>query len=213
MKKAILISIRPEWVEKILNEEKTIEIRKTEPKCELPIDVYIYCTHGYSLTHLTNDATRFCVHQFKDDDKKMKCVGTSELDGPLNGKVVAKFTLKEVEKFDFISEIKHEGNAPKYNEEIRKHNRICKEACISPFEVVRYLDTKCLGSNNPLGMIGYAWHISDLEVFDEPKELSEFFSLPKTYHHDYESMVDYYRNKEERRLKRAPQSWSYVEVE
>lgn len=39
--KSILISIRPEWVAKILNGEKTIEIRKTMPKCELPCKVYI----------------------------------------------------------------------------------------------------------------------------------------------------------------------------
>lgn len=42
--KAIMISIQPQWVEKILNGEKTIEIRKTMPKCELPCKVYIYCT-------------------------------------------------------------------------------------------------------------------------------------------------------------------------
>ena len=49
MKKSILISIRPEWVAKILNGKKTIEIRKTMPKCDLPIDVYIYVTHGQAL--------------------------------------------------------------------------------------------------------------------------------------------------------------------
>ena len=29
MSKAVLISIRPEWVEKILSGEKTLEVRKT----------------------------------------------------------------------------------------------------------------------------------------------------------------------------------------
>ena len=42
--KAIMISIQPQWIEKILNGIKTIEIRKTKPKCELPCKVYIYCT-------------------------------------------------------------------------------------------------------------------------------------------------------------------------
>ncbi len=32
MSKAVLISIRPKWVEKIANGEKTIEVRKTKPK-------------------------------------------------------------------------------------------------------------------------------------------------------------------------------------
>nr|DAX72482.1 MAG TPA: hypothetical protein [Caudoviricetes sp.] len=46
MAKAVLISIRPEWVEKIADGEKTLELRKTEPKLETPFKVYIYCTAG-----------------------------------------------------------------------------------------------------------------------------------------------------------------------
>ena len=147
MPKVILMSIKPKYVAEILNHRKTIEIRKTAPKCALPIDVYIYCTKTDYICHISEKYV---------------------------GKVVAKFTLREVEKFDFISERKYEDNPLKYNEEIRKHNRICKEACVSPVEVVCYLDTKYLGSDNSFGMFGYAWHISDLEIFDEPKELWRF---------------------------------------
>ena len=46
MSKAVLISIRPEWVEKILSGGKTLEVRKTRPKLETPFKVYIYCTAG-----------------------------------------------------------------------------------------------------------------------------------------------------------------------
>ena len=42
--KSIMISIQPQWVSKILNKEKLVEIRKTKPKCELPCKVYIFCT-------------------------------------------------------------------------------------------------------------------------------------------------------------------------
>ena len=42
--KAVLISIRPKWCEKIVNGEKTIEVRKTRPKQNPPLKVYIYCT-------------------------------------------------------------------------------------------------------------------------------------------------------------------------
>lgn len=51
MAKAVLISIRPEWVDKILAGEKTIEVRKTRPKLDTPFKCYIYCTQG-------NDARR-----------------------------------------------------------------------------------------------------------------------------------------------------------
>ena len=44
MSKAVLISIRPKWVEKIASGEKTIEVRKTRPKLDTPFKCYIYCT-------------------------------------------------------------------------------------------------------------------------------------------------------------------------
>lgn len=44
MSKAVLISIRPEWVEKILSGKKTLEVRKNRPCLETPFKCYIYCT-------------------------------------------------------------------------------------------------------------------------------------------------------------------------
>lgn len=43
--KAVLISIRPKWVELIASGKKTIEVRKTRPKLETPFKCYIYETH------------------------------------------------------------------------------------------------------------------------------------------------------------------------
>ena len=76
--KAIMISIKPQWVEKILNGGKTIEIRKTMPKCELPCKVYIYCTKGKKLYK--------CVSNFDED--------------LLNGKVIAEFMLNKVDTLE-----------------------------------------------------------------------------------------------------------------
>nr|DAW34354.1 MAG TPA: hypothetical protein [Caudoviricetes sp.] len=44
--KAVLISIRPKWCEKIASGEKIIEVRKTRPKLQPPFKCYIYCTKG-----------------------------------------------------------------------------------------------------------------------------------------------------------------------
>lgn len=44
MNKVIIISEQPKGLAKILNGDKRIDIRKTMPKCELPIDVYYFCT-------------------------------------------------------------------------------------------------------------------------------------------------------------------------
>lgn len=47
MSKAVLISIRPMWCEKIINGRKTIEVRKTRPKMNPPFKCYIYkCGNG-----------------------------------------------------------------------------------------------------------------------------------------------------------------------
>ena len=73
-----MISIQPQYVEKILNGEKTIEIRKIMPKCELPCKVYIYCTKGKKLYK--------CVSNFDED--------------LLNGKVVAEFILNKVDTLE-----------------------------------------------------------------------------------------------------------------
>ena len=51
--KSIMLSIQPQWVEKILNKEKIAELRKNVPKCDLPCKVYIYCTHGNMLYDLS----------------------------------------------------------------------------------------------------------------------------------------------------------------
>lgn len=62
-----------------------------------------------------------------------------------------------------------------------------------------------LGSN-----MGYGWHISNLKIYDEPKELSEFMQCHKCEYnsgckeHEYSCDGTY-------KVTRPPQSWMYVE--
>ena len=44
MNKAVMISIQPKWCELIASGKKTIEVRKSEPKLDIPFQVYIYQT-------------------------------------------------------------------------------------------------------------------------------------------------------------------------
>ena len=47
MSKAVLISIRPQWSQKIMTGQKTVEVRKTRPKMDTPFKCYIYkCGNG-----------------------------------------------------------------------------------------------------------------------------------------------------------------------
>lgn len=54
MSKAVMLSIRPKWCEKICRGEKTVEVRKTRPKLETPFKCYIYRTKG-TVPHIIND--------------------------------------------------------------------------------------------------------------------------------------------------------------
>ena len=53
MAKAVLISIRPKWCEKIASGEKTIEVRKARPKLQTPFKCYVYRTKG-TVPHIIN---------------------------------------------------------------------------------------------------------------------------------------------------------------
>lgn len=83
MDKAVLISIRPEWVRKILNDgEKTIEIRKTAPKIAQPFKCYIYCTLGKELLSYSD----YCGYDMTDFGE----------DFFANGNVVAEFICDRI---------------------------------------------------------------------------------------------------------------------
>lgn len=109
--KSIMISIKPKWVAKILNGKKTIEIRKTMPKCDLPITVYIYCTKEDSLCCIKRiDRDRYICG--KDFDLRDFPHLSSGYDG--KGKVVAKFTLNKVRTSDMTNCLK--GSCLSYDE-------------------------------------------------------------------------------------------------
>lgn len=93
-------------------------------------------------------------------------------------------------------------------------------ACMSDAEVAAYCVNKEM----------YGWHISDLVIYDTPRELSEFYTICPEYDKDepicegcdFEHTVycgadcpPYFECKCEGRkpLKRPPQSWCYVEVQ
>lgn len=80
--------------------------------------------------------------------------------------------------------------------------RDCDKACMTLKEAVDYGKGKKL----------YAWHISDLKIYDKPKELSEFrkpckINLPMCDRCEYYSTW----NGRCKNITRAPQGWCYVE--
>lgn len=91
-----------------------------------------------------------------------------------NGNVIGEFTC------DRIYELAPLNHAP---------DDVEKKACLTREEIVNYLKGT-----------GYGWHISDLRIYDSPKELSEFTGLRDTKF----GAAPY-------EIKRPPQSWCYVE--
>lgn len=193
MTRAILISIQPKWVEKILNGEKTIEIRKTFPKCKLPIDVYIYCTKDPK--HLVAPFRFKEGWKYKEynDNTSYACGCTANMGEDINGKVVAKFTLNNIDDF-YV-----------FTDGLIQYWIACdlEKSCVPYDDLANYIGK---------GKKGYAWNIDDLEIFDTPKELSEF-KIPNPLFENV-GMFGWAFDDEPRYIpiKKAPQSWCYVEV-
>lgn len=188
--KAILLSIKPKYVAKILNGEKTIEIRKTMPKCDLPIDVYIYCTKDNHQLVKPKDYDKYLL--FTNGAVK------SANETSLNGKIVAKFRCYKVE------EIKN-NLAMRFFTESFNEKELLEKSCLNSDEIFWYLAPQKL----KVECCGYAWHISNLEIFDKPKELSEFYITHITIDVGKKIRTPLMYP---RRLTKAPQSWCYVEV-
>ena len=173
MSKAVLISIRPKWCEKIASGEKTIEVRKTRPKLKTPFKCYIYCT-----------LPRYPHEDFiRTDYPKPQFYG--------GGKVIGEFVCRGFIPFCkarpcFVMEAQEE---------------IERMACLTRKEIWKYAP-----EGNPIG-----WRISDLLVYDTPRELGEFERPYECDECNAKWASECNACHEEKKIKRAPQSWCYVE--
>ena len=194
MSKAALISIKPKWCEKIINGDKTIEVRKTRPKMNTPFKCYIYCTlqgcNEFFRVDLGRDVAKW--NRGKWADRK--------------GKVVGEFTC---DRIDWITHIGYTG-IPNLVE-----TRICDAATMRTSPVGGLLNAACLTPkmlNDYLAWgDGYGWHISDLRIYDAPRELSGFERPYECNECDAKWATECNACHEEGKIKRAPQSWCYVE--
>ena len=179
MSKAIMLSIRPQWCQKITSGEKTIEVRKTKPKLETPFKCYIYCTLP-KYPHEDFIATDYPMPQFYG-----------------GGKVIGEFTCDRIDRLA-------PANEPYGIYDI--DDDYVFQTCLENGALWDY------GHGTPL----YGWHISNLRVYDEARELSEFRrACPNSWY--CESCAMHRENNgtcgnESLQIKHAPQSWCYVET-
>ena len=193
MNKSILISIRPEHVVKILNGEKTLELRKSVPQ-DFVGWVYIYVTKARK---------KLILHTFDNVWRIGNCMGSNE-NKPVNGKVVARFWFDEWETISFFSEYKADGEwgycYMQHGEE-RNISRadFLKRVCLTEEGILKY--TK--DSRRPF----YSWHIKRLEIFNKPKDLWDFHTR-----HDMLFLGRAMARKvfQFESVYKAPQSWQYA---
>ena len=179
MSKAVMLSVRPKWCEKICNGEKTIEVRKTRPKLDTPFKCYIYCTLP-KYPHEDFIATNYPMPQFYG-----------------GGKVVGEFTCDRI----FPINVFDNGGIQNW---FFEH---MERSCLTYEELADYIGN---------GKTGYGWHISDLRIYDTPKELIEFHTWKKCKScskSGYESTACIYDENcmVPAAITKAPQSWCYVE--
>lgn len=206
--KAVLISIQPKWCELIASGIKTVEVRKSKPKIETPFKVYIYETQGRKYSFKVK-ADTIAKH---DDDRFLDCArGNPPIKEDKNGKpyfsygrmkVIGEFVCDEITEYPYETFNDGEHFMP-YGE--------LEKTCLDGWELYDYLGTKD----------GYGWHISNLKIYDKPKELSEFYRVCEKPECDdcpylhFENTPNSYEGwcmvDEKIPLKRPPQSWCYVE--
>lgn len=186
MGKAVLISIQPKWCELIASGKKTVEVRKTKPKLLTPFKAYIYCTQGKDLLTSVNGKVN------KPNEIVIDLTTNSEIQ-ELNGKVIGEFVC------DWMTGLKADNLVQAY------YNNT-KDTCLTDEEIKKYANGKKL----------YYWHISDLVIYNKPKDLIEFYIWKKCHScrdTGYESTACMYDEdcKVPAVITKPPQSWCYVE--
>lgn len=195
MSKAVLMSIKPNFCELIASGKKTIEVRKTRPKLQPPFKCYIYET-----SQKYKKGTGIYLYG-------VELKGTAQG----QGKVIGEFVC------DNVSPI-----LGKYNDKWA-----LDKACLTVEEAGNYLGRidgpmcyTIYGTKN-----GYAWHISDLVVYDTPKELGMFYRYIKLKDYHFCTGCPYRETPKftfpcneckheawaKKYLTKPPKSWCYVE--
>lgn len=205
--KSIMLSIKPKYCELIANGKKTVEVRKTKPKAEPPFKVYIYCTKP-SKSHQTiygcmvlnsDELYRHPKEGIKYGDSiELMCCNSEEYskDNFLNGKVIGEFLCTDIYLI-------------KANNIIQSYFNNRHRTCLTDEELCIYANDKDT----------YGWQISNLVIYDTPKELRTF-NHP-CIHEPYCVDCKYSLNEArfcydesvgcDRHFRRPPQSWCYVE--
>lgn len=187
----ILASLKPYYYYLIGERKKTIEVRKSALK-DLPQDIAFY---------MSKDEKSFAKIPKEFQEKYRKHFG----------KVGMKVVCNKVDEYNFhegLTEFNSMGLPSRIYGSYLIFADDYKSMCLSYDEVKSYGKGKTL----------YGWHISNLKVYDNPKELSEFRPICKFEgkdlicnlcpNHEYNGGLFFECR---RKVTRPPQSYMFVE--
>ncbi len=191
---SILASVRPQPCCNIANEIKKYEIRTTRPNLNLPFKVFIYCTQSELLTKSHYSGVIYVVSNKKHQEKLERCGNIA-----LSGKVIGEFICDE------IIEISPDTEFHSYGYEI--DDDLLSLTCLTREQLITYGKGKAL----------YAWHISELKIYDKPAKLNNLYRVTEHCGWDECDLCKFgYMADSEKvwrcnsNLTRPPQSWCYV---
>ena len=181
---AILMSIRPQHLVDILNGKKTIELRKRFSS-DFRGWVYLYCTK----------AIKGQPTLIRSAFEHLYRLGTWYADGfeiNLSSKVVCRFWVDNVEDTIVIDYATQTQTLSKFDLSVK--------SCVSIKDLNNnFVDSKAI-------------HISKLGIFDKPKELNEFYYYKKRLIDCGRDCPPYF-DEVKTQVRKAPQSWQYIEVD
>ena len=223
--KAVMLSLRPQWCEKIFNGSKSIEIRKSRPSIPTPFKVYVYQTK-----------IKFKVKNWQENFQSIVFTPNGGVEEG-NGKVIGSFVCDRVEEYegefwdddtyeriqepwepsDFAEYGEYEYDTIGENGEFYgKGIELSKQSCLSWNELRKYVGQGLKDF--------YGWHIIEPKLFDKPRELGEFSKFGYKYlggccvNYNCPNCIDNgWMQPPECKidgcfLTRPPQSWCYIET-
>lgn len=207
--KSVLISIQPKWCAKIASGEKTIEVRKTKPKLGTPFKAYIYSTlppreelftHG-SFREYASELIRLQDGRIVYDYGMRLCCDIENRpysqDNFLCQKVIGEFVCDKV----------YLRNCDLHDYDTITLEELSEQSCVGEDDLLKYADRGHL----------YGWHISDLVIYDKPKELCDFHKPCAEIENCWNKAFKEAGHCLDKcfdcgcRIKRPPQSWCYVQ--
>lgn len=199
--KAILISDHAIWCALMMIGIKKTEVRKGTALYKATkklideygyAEFYVYCTKEKA-TRKEDMFTRGCNIWFN----KGYAMNRQYL---MNGKVVFKFRCYKIDHYVYGNKWSWKTGSPMWGIS-NGYEYILKDACLTDDELRNYVEDLSFS----------AIHISDLEIFDKPKELNEFKRLIKGNKLDHSiDAINYVGGLP---LTKAPQNFCYINVD